>query len=405
MPTRVALHAVIGRGGPTGLVFALALVVTVSYGALFYGFSVLVTDQAAGSAFSVTVLSAAYGGAVLSAGAAAIAVGRIADRFGVRAIIGAGALLGALGLVAFASASASWQVLAIWWAVLGPVMAMTLYEPAYIAIQQWFEPAERARAIAILTLAAGLSGPIFIPGTGALVEAIGWRNAARALAVLFAGVGLSAALLGVPAGRGRAEIEEAGGDGRLGQHVRAFGRPRLLVFSVGAFLAYGALEANIIHRVARFEEGGISVAVITYWAALSGLLTLPGRFLLPMLGRRILGTRLLAGVLLVMALATGFMVPGNETWQMATYFCLFGLVFGAALPLRAIVMSQWHGVAGFASVLGIQTAMISVSRAGAPPLIGGLRELGGGYAGPMATLTLLFVVAAVLVVVSEQLER
>jgi predicted MFS family arabinose efflux permease len=402
----VRSEAAVRRGSLTALILALALVVTISYGALFYGFSVLVTETAAGGHFSVAILSAAYGGAVLTAGAAAIAVGRLADRSGVRVIIGVGSLLGALGLVAFASASEWWHVLGIWWGVLGPAMAMTLYEPAYIAIQQWFGPQERPRAIAVLALAAGLSGPIFIPATGALVELVGWRDATRVLGLLFAGIGLGAAFFAVPAGRGRIDAGIAGSDDiGFRERLRAFGRPRLLVFSIGALLGYGALEANVIHRVARFEEGGLSIALVTYWAALSGLLTLPGRFFLPMLGRRFHGTRLLAGVLIVMAAATAFMVPGDETWQMVTYFCLFGLVFGAALPLRAIVMSQWYAVAGFGTVLGVQTAIIAVARAGAPPFIGGVRDLDGNYGLAMAILALLFAAAAVLVLVSEGMER
>ncbi|MGH3666127.1 MAG: hypothetical protein ACRDU8_08600 [Egibacteraceae bacterium] len=47
------------------LVGTLALTVSVAYGVLFYGFSVLLSRQAAGGEFSNTVLSAAYGGAAL----------------------------------------------------------------------------------------------------------------------------------------------------------------------------------------------------------------------------------------------------------------------------------------------------------------------------------------------------
>jgi hypothetical protein len=35
------------------------------------------------------------------------------------------------------------------------------------------------------------------------------------------------------------------------------------------------------------------------------------------------------------------MISGAHYWQMALSFVLFGLVFGAALPLRAVVMGEW----------------------------------------------------------------
>src|SRR4051794_3059385 len=74
------------------LIAALCFVVSVAYGALFYGFSVLVTEPAAGGEFSRGLLSAAYGGAVLTGGLAAIPVGRLADRYGVRVLIAVGAI-------------------------------------------------------------------------------------------------------------------------------------------------------------------------------------------------------------------------------------------------------------------------------------------------------------------------
>jgi MFS family permease len=161
------------RAGEVLLIAALCLVVTVAYGALYYGYAVLITDPAAGGEFSRALLSAAYGGAVITGGIAAVPLGRISDRHGVRGVMAAGAVVGAAGLLLFAGATSQWQVLVAWWALLGPATAMCFYEPAYVAIQQAFAPERRAQAIGALTLMAGLSGPIFTPATGALVDAMG----------------------------------------------------------------------------------------------------------------------------------------------------------------------------------------------------------------------------------------
>ena len=132
-----------------------------------------------GGEFSRGLLSAAYGGSVLTGGVAAVVVGRLADRVGVRWLMAGGSLVGAAGLLALASATAGWQVLALWWVVLGPVTALTFYEPAYVAIEQAFAAPVRPRAIGVLTVAAGLSGPIFTLATGALADGLGWRAATR----------------------------------------------------------------------------------------------------------------------------------------------------------------------------------------------------------------------------------
>jgi len=88
--------------------------VSVAYGALYYGFAVLITEPAAGGEFSRSLLSAAYGGAVLTGGVAAIPVGRIADRRGVRGLMAFGTVLAAGGLLLFSLAEEGWQETRIW---------------------------------------------------------------------------------------------------------------------------------------------------------------------------------------------------------------------------------------------------------------------------------------------------
>ena len=367
-----------------GLIAALCFVVSLSYGALYYGFAVLITEPAAGGEFSRGVLSAAYGGSVLTSGLAAIPVGRASDRFGVRWLIAGGAVLGAAGLLAFSAAEQSWQVLAIWWLVLGPVAACTFYEPAYVAIQQAFGEQDRARAIGVLTLAAGFSGPIFTPLTGALVEAFEWRDATRVLAAAFLCAAPVAALL-VRVRPTRARRERPS--------FEAFRSARLKLFTIGAVLTYGATEALVLHRIARFQELGFSLATVTFWAAISGLATLPGRFLLPALAARTRPTVVFAGVIGVLAVSAALTTTG----QLALSFVIFGLVFGSALPLRAVVMSEWTATAIFGTVMGAQAAMIAFGRAGVPALVGGMHDRLDGYTAAMALITALLAMGAVLV--------
>lgn len=86
------------------LVVALALIVNVGYGAIFYSFSVLIGEDAAASEFPRAVLSAALGLGLISSGILALLVGAVCDVLGPRRVFLAGALLGALGLAAFSQA-------------------------------------------------------------------------------------------------------------------------------------------------------------------------------------------------------------------------------------------------------------------------------------------------------------
>jgi hypothetical protein len=225
------------------------------------------------------------------------------------------------------------------------------------------------------------------------------------LAALLGVFGLATAALALPSGSGPSVEETRSAVVSLASRLAAFRRARLLTFTLGAVLAYGALEATLIHRIARFEDAGFALSTIAFWAAISGLLTLPGRFALPMLGGRWSATSVLAAVLAVLAVATAFMVPGDRSWQLIGYFTLFGLVFGAALPLRAVAMSDWYAVAGFGTLMGIQSAMIAAARAGGPPLVGWLHDALDSYAAAFGLLTGLFLLGAALVLASGRMPQ
>ena len=61
-----------------------------------------------------------------------------------------------------------------------------------VAIATWFET-RRARAMSIMTVGGGVAGTLVV-GVAALVEALGWRGALRALAGLIVVLGGLAAL-------------------------------------------------------------------------------------------------------------------------------------------------------------------------------------------------------------------
>jgi MFS family permease len=107
-----------------------------------------------------------------------------------------------------------------------------------------------------------------------------------------------------------------------------------------------------------------------------------------------------ACVLAVLAASAALMIGGDAYWQMALSFVLFGLVFGSALPLRAIVMGRWTATAVFGTVMGAQAALIAVGRAGTPALTGSLHDALDGYGVAMAVLCALLVAATLLVFAS-----
>jgi predicted MFS family arabinose efflux permease len=379
---------------------ALSTTVTVAFGVLLYSVSVLITEDAAGAVFSTTVLSAGYGGALLVGGILAPRIGRRADRHGVRPIFATGVLVGGLGMAALSVGNQPWHVLAIFWLLIGPAGAMAFYEPAFVAVEQWFGDAHRAHSLATLTVIGGLAGPVFLPLTSALVDWIGWRDTARLLGVLLVAIGLPAAfVLAQTAGPHGSRRPAAPGGG----FRQLLSDRRLIVYSLSVALLFASMQGVLLHRIALFEAAGFAVATASLGAAAAGLFSFPGRFVGPFLARRVGGLRVQVAALMLLATSALVAADGSEDWQLGAHFLLFGLAFGAMLPVRATIMGGWYAGPDYGRIMGSQWMVVSIAGAVGPALIGAGRDATGGYEVPMILVAAVLLAAAALTAVSARL--
>ncbi|NOX24242.1 MAG: MFS transporter [Actinobacteria bacterium] len=380
-------------------VFSLAGLVAVAYGTQLYALSVMVTEKAAGGEFSISLLSAGFGGAAIVAGLSAPLVGRIADRHSVRGLIGFGALMsgGAFGL--FAVATEGWQIVAAFWLLLGPATAMTGYEPAYVAIGQWILPSERNRAIALVSVVGGFAGPIFIPLTGWMVTTIGWRFASGVLGMTMVVVGGVGAFIFLPKGGPPAEAVSSASSVPWRRFVED---RRLFAFSAAVLVSFGVLSTVFLHRVAVFQEAGFDVRYVALLAGMSSLFTFPGRWLAPRMAERVPAISIFVGSCAALAGVMMFAVVASPAWVMWAFFALFGVFFGVLLPMRAVIMNEWYAGEDFGLLMGKQWSLAALA-GGAMPWIGGvLRDALGSYVVPMLIVVVGMAVAAALGVAASR---
>lgn len=162
----------------------LALTETVSWGILYYAFSVFLVPMQEDLGWSLTVLTGAYSLALLLSGLCAPLAGRWLDRRGPRLLMTGGSLLGAICVFAWSRADSVIGYYLVW-AGIGIAMSATLYEPAFATLIRWFDRG-RNKAFLIVTIAAGFASTIFLPLSGVLAERFGWRQALVLLAGLLA---------------------------------------------------------------------------------------------------------------------------------------------------------------------------------------------------------------------------
>ena len=171
-----------------GIVAALSVTETVSWGILYYAFAVFLVPMQRDLGYSAAQLTGAFSLALGVSAVAGIAVGRVLDRRSPRALMTAGSIAGTALVVAWSQVHglAAFYVL---WAAIGLVMAAVLYEPAFTVVAKHFpEPGERRRAMTAMTLVAALASFIFLPLSQALIDAHGWRDALLVLAAMLAAV-------------------------------------------------------------------------------------------------------------------------------------------------------------------------------------------------------------------------
>ncbi len=180
MPAPAPARILVAEGAPRGGLAALCITQTTGWGVLYYALIAAVRPISEDTGWDPALITAAFSAGLLLSAAAGIAVGRILDRTGPRALMVGGSLAGVLALV-MAAVAPNLPAFFAAWLLAGTAQAAVLYQPAFTVISRWYGPA-RIRPLTILTLVAGFASTIFAPATAALTSAFGWRDAFLILA-------------------------------------------------------------------------------------------------------------------------------------------------------------------------------------------------------------------------------
>lgn len=356
---------------------ALALTLLLSWGSLFYAFTVLAPPLQAELQAAGPAVMGAYSAGLLVWALATGAIGFVLQRWGGRMVMGAGSLLAGLGFVLLSMAG-SLPALYAAWAVLGLSMALTLYEPAFAIVVQ-AGTADRRRVITALTLAGGLASTLFWPLTSALVQRIGWRDTALVYGLmhLLLCAPLHAALL--PA---RHRGARDGAPDRPTTAAALGGAPRRALWLLGAcFVANGLLTAALAaHMLPLLQSRGLGGGTAIVLASCIGPMQVAGRLLELFAGHRLDARRLGLATLALIVLALGALAlaPG---W--APLCGVFVVAYGAGLGLMTIVRATaplaLFGAERYALLSGTLGMPALLARAAGPIGASWLLEGNGGF--------------------------
>lgn len=394
------------------MVFALSVTTATSFGALYYSFSVFVTPLEDEFGWSRAAITGAFSAATLTSGLAGLVIGRITDRFGPRLVMTFGSVLATGGLALFALVGSLPLFYLAWAGVLALAMAMTFYSPAFVAVASWFQR-KRGRAMAMLTFGGGFASVIFFPLTSWLIASFGWRTAAVALAVIVLAVTLPLHLLllrrrpsdlglhadGEPPSDGTPTVAAASDGWTVRDALRHYG---FFLMVMGELTGGIAMSVTTVHLVPLLQSEGWSATAAGGIAGLVGLVALPGRIFLNILGDRVSRAIVLAAIMLTQALAMLPLLMMGSGAGAYIFVALYGWGFGAITPLRATLVADYFGTRHYGSILALQNFLTSLARAGGPLMAGWLYDRTGSYDLVLVLLGALLITSCVAVSAADR---
>ena len=349
--------------------FWLSLPQLITWGSVFYTFSLLMTPLEAELGMTRAESSLAFSMSLLAEGLMAYGVGRWIDAGRERWVMTLGSLWVGVGLVghSFVTTVAGFYAAWLW---LGMGMAATLYTPVFALVTRRF-PQDFRRAIITLTFLGGLASTVFIPLFAWWMEMWGWRQALWALAAmqflicapLHAWL-LQAAPLKVMETTSHNAVQPAS----VREHLRHAPFWLLAVFMVLTMSVTSALPA---HMIALLQESGLSPAWVIAIPAAIGVIQVLGRLVLFVFERywdvhaanRWIPTLIPAGVL-------ALLIGGLSPVASLVFVLLYGLGNGMNTIVKGTAMAQYVSRQHVGQLNGLLGLPIALARAAAPLTLG-----------------------------------
>jgi MFS family permease len=379
-------------------VWILSFTELVSWGILYYAFSVLIVPMGDDLGWSRVQMTAAFSVGGLIAGLFGIPVGRWVDRHGARALMTSGAIGATLMVLAWAFVQTLPMFFLIW-AGIGLAMAAVLYEPTFVIVATWFRR-DRNRALAVLTFVGGLASVVFLPLTTWLVEGFGWRDALVVLALIMAVTTIVPHAIFVrhrPSDLGlevdgAAPIEVLHEPSGTRQQHPAMHAPQQETtlggalhtpsfwWMAGSFATiWGCAVAVQIHLIPYLQDEGYSAAFAATAAGSIGLLKLPGRVIFAPIADRF-GHRVVAlSIFILHAVSIAVLALADSAPGIYLFVALFSAGNGALTLMRASLVADVFGIRAYGSISGSMAFVSQAAMAAGPLVVSLLAAAWGGY--------------------------
>lgn len=341
----------------------LAFTQILSWGALYYGFSILAPFIGQTLGMRAEILYGAFSWSLLVAGLVATPTGVLLDRFGGQWVMATGSLVCSVGLIWLSKAAGPLSYFGAW-TVLGVAMSLTLYEAAFATINRKFEHDSR-KAISTLTLFAGFASTIFWPLTLALNTAIGWRDTY----LLFGAAQLVLCLpLHLMMGQDGASTNTA--PAHLVHHhtlAEALHHPAFWKLAAAFAANMFIFSALSVHLIPLLQDFGHAASLAVLMSTLIGPMQVIGR-----IGERTFARNAMpqqVGMFTFGALpaaVVALLLFGSQAWAVAVFCTLYGLSNGVLTIVRGTIPQAMFGRKNYGAISGAMAGPSLLAKAAGP---------------------------------------
>lgn len=389
------------------IALTLAFTETISWGIIYYAFSVFITPMEGELGWSRGELTGGFSLMLLVTGVMAFPVGVWIDKYGSRLLMTVGSIGASLLIYAWSQVTDLTSLYLIW-AGLGVCGAAILYEPAFAVIATWFVK-RRGTALTIITFAAGFASTIFLPLSDALLNAVGWRDAILILSILLAvtTIPLHALVLRrrpddlgyLPDGASKQQAKSTPIQGhslRQALHSRFF-----WVLTLAFCLSALAGSAIRVHFIPFLTDAGINASTAAFASGSIGIMQVLGRLVFAPLDHRVSGRLMVSGVLGLQALAIGVLLIGPSMLLIGLFIVFFGASNGARTLARPSILAELFGSSHYGRISSIMAIFLTVAGTAAPVGAGLLYDHFGSYTPMLWIILVLAVVSTVVMLLSK----
>ncbi len=381
---------------------ALAITETVSFGVMYYAFSVFITPMEAELGWTRGEITGAFSLSLLITGLIGVPVGHWLDRRGARLLMTVGSVGATIAVLLWAQATSLPEFIAIM-ALKGICGAAVLYEPAFAVIATWFSD-RRGAAMAVVTFIAGFASTIFIPLSDALLVAHGWR---QALLILGLVLGVITIPLHALVLRGRPTDLGLNPDGNTTRTSRssiasvdlgAVFRSRFFwLLTLSFSLVSLSISAVRIHFIPLLISVDIHPSSAAVASGAIGVMQVIGRMLFAPIERRFSSRAMVAGVFAALTISLPILLLGNAPGLIFAFVALFGMAIGTHTLARPLIIADTYGAAYYGRISSTLVIFVTLAGTISPFAAGLLFDVFGSYDWLLILTTLFSLVALVLI--------